>query len=330
MGARQLALQQRDFVVPRQRHEVDVAQAPRVVLLADAGRAGLRRRLPLEPRTNSCVACVAASNRALRVPAPDPDALRERVEVGDLLRHRSGAGDPQVARVAGEVESRLREQRRDRPQLADQFASRPRRTSGNAYVQSSTSAWCVGPFVRRRVALLRPDRLVERRIARPRLQHAQIEIEPVHLGPDERVVDVLLDRPCARRSPPAAPGIAGVRRACAASSRPCNPARRRAARVVRKRATRRRARAGRYNCRFRPGPRRYSIRIPAVRQTRNNVCNRVACGTPFSLSGRNAMQQRSLARSRDPSGCCLAAYRTPVAWPLQGQPRLATKGTQHA
>src|SRR4030095_15883759 len=47
---RALALEQRHLIVPRERHEVHVLEAPRVVLLADAGRTRLRGRLLLEPR----------------------------------------------------------------------------------------------------------------------------------------------------------------------------------------------------------------------------------------------------------------------------------------
>ena len=53
------------------------------------------------------------------------------------------------------------------------------------------------PFVRRDVAPVRPDRLVESRIARPRLQHAAIEFVAVHLGANEMPVHLLGNRPVA-------------------------------------------------------------------------------------------------------------------------------------
>ena len=131
MGARQLALQQRDLVVPRHRHELHVAQAPGVVLLADAGRTGLRRRLPLEPLHESGRRGAGAADRRLEAPRRTPARSCRGLEIRDLLRHRSGAGDPQIARVADQVHARLCEQRRDRAELAGE-ARFVRGDSGNA------------------------------------------------------------------------------------------------------------------------------------------------------------------------------------------------------
>ena len=55
-----------------------------------------------------------------------------------------------------------------------------------------------GTFVRRRVALFGPDRLIERRIPGPGPQDPNIEVKPVQLGLDDRVVDLLVDWPSAR------------------------------------------------------------------------------------------------------------------------------------
>ena len=84
MRARQLALEQHHFVVPRERHEVHVAQAPGVVLLADAGWTGLRRRLLLEPRDELAVACCAL-DRLLERRAVALGLLFEREQVGALV-----------------------------------------------------------------------------------------------------------------------------------------------------------------------------------------------------------------------------------------------------
>ena len=54
------------------------------------------------------------------------------------------------------------------------------------------------PLPRRLIALVEKDRDVERRVVRPRLQHAMIEVEPVHLRADDVVVDLLRNRPGAR------------------------------------------------------------------------------------------------------------------------------------
>ena len=54
------------------------------------------------------------------------------------------------------------------------------------------------PFARRLVALRGEDGDVERRVVRPRPEHAVIEVEAVHLGADDVPVDLLRDRPAAR------------------------------------------------------------------------------------------------------------------------------------
>ena len=74
------------------------------------------------------------------------------------------------------------------------------------------------PLVRGRVALVGPQRLVVRGIARPRAQHAQIEVEPVHQRADERVIDLLLDRPALRID--ALPAVTGTSSASPAARRP--------------------------------------------------------------------------------------------------------------
>ena len=57
-----------------------------------------------------------------------------------------------------------------------------------------------GAFARRLIAFVTVDRDVERRVVRPRLEHAVIEIEAVHLGTDDGGIDLLVDRPCVGRN----------------------------------------------------------------------------------------------------------------------------------
>ncbi len=51
------------------------------------------------------------------------------------------------------------------------------------------------PLVPRHIAAIGPDRIVESRVAGPRLQHAFIKIIAVHLGAHEVPVNLLRDRP---------------------------------------------------------------------------------------------------------------------------------------
>jgi len=53
----------------------------------------------------------------------------------------------------------------------------------------------VGPFARRLIALFGEHRHVERRVVCPGTQDAVIEIEPVHLGPNDVVVHLGVRRP---------------------------------------------------------------------------------------------------------------------------------------
>ena len=105
------------------------------------------------------------------------------------------AGDPQIARIAGQVALRLLHQRRDDAQLRQPGAAAPAALSGKSYCQNSISAWCVGPSWPGTSLRYSPDRVVKRRVARPGLQHAVVEIVAVHLGAHEMPVDLLRNRP---------------------------------------------------------------------------------------------------------------------------------------
>ena len=161
--------------------------------------------------------------------------LRERARSRPAA-HRARAGDPEIARVAGQVALRLAQQRRDAAQFCGQLRlvgsrerERVRPEFDHGVVRRS--------FVGRRVALSGPDRLVERGIAHPRLQDMDVEIEAVHLRANERVVDLLIDGPGVRldRFQPASARSLSARR-CAAFAivrQRCSPARLQAAAAAR-------------------------------------------------------------------------------------------------
>ena len=53
-------------------------------------------------------------------------------------------------------------------------------------------------FARRLVAFVGEHGDVEGRVVLPRLEHAMIELEPVHFGADDMIVDLRRDRPSGR------------------------------------------------------------------------------------------------------------------------------------
>ena len=157
--------------------------------------------------TKDSVALRASATAPRSSGAAGGDLLLEIGQVGDLPAHRSDAGRPEVARVAGQVLARLGEEGGDRSQLAREprFVLRRQRKGVRPELDQSVR---VRSLVRRRVALLRPDRGVEGGIAGPGLEDAQVEVEPVHLGAQEREVDARVGRSGARlerRQPVAKP-----------------------------------------------------------------------------------------------------------------------------
>ena len=108
---------------------------------------------------------------------------------------RPHAVDPQVAGGAVlEIDTGLLQQRRHR---ADQTGERllvgGRQRIGE--LEQIDDRHGAGALMRRDVAFLADDGGVEGRIAGPRPQHAQVEIETVHLGGDELAIDLLADAP---------------------------------------------------------------------------------------------------------------------------------------
>ena len=192
---RELALHERDLVLPRVRHELDVLQVPVVVLDTDArrlrscdapdGRATPRtRRSPpwrddvrLEivcTPVKRDASCVEAALWSLTPPSPrstDPCRCPTRF----AFACSSSAGRSRGRRAISGAPRRKR--KRVLPHL-----HRPPRAAPPAPADRSR----------------REHRDVERRIVRPGPQHAMIEVEPVHLGADDVVVDLLRNRPAAR------------------------------------------------------------------------------------------------------------------------------------
>src|SRR5262249_29146253 len=130
-------------------------------------------------------------------------AERERagLEVGErlaLFAEGPRAIDPQIARVAvPEVDLRLFEQRRHGSNHAEELLL-IRARQRVAEPPQIDDRFGGGTLVLRYVALLGPDARVERRVARPRLQHAQVEVHSVQLGPEQPVVDALSVGPALR------------------------------------------------------------------------------------------------------------------------------------
>jgi hypothetical protein len=117
-----------------------------------------------------------------------------RVEIGDLLLHGLDAAVPQIAGIAREVAAGLREQRRDGAQLRGEF-SLTLRVERKLVLPHFDGRVIRRPLMRGRVALRSPDRHVVRRVAHPRLQHAHVEVEAVHLGAHDLIVNLLRNGP---------------------------------------------------------------------------------------------------------------------------------------
>ncbi len=194
MRTRELAIEERHLFVPGHRNEEDVLQGPGVVLLADARRAGLRRRLAVEPADEVVRRRCRRLDRSLELGTRLRGGLCEGREVRDLRLHRAGACDPKVVRIAGEVEPRLLEERRnDRDRFRELLLVGVRERK--RIHPELHDVVMRRPLVRGRVALLGPDRLVIRRVALPGPQHAKIELHAVEIRAHEGVVDLLVNRP---------------------------------------------------------------------------------------------------------------------------------------
>jgi hypothetical protein len=114
-----------------------------------------------------------------------------------LLPLAADPGEPEVARVARQVGPRLHQQPRDRPQPLRErllLGLRQRQPQLPELERALDRAALVG----RRVALLGDRVGVEGRVARPGREHAQVEVEAVHLREHELAVDPLGRRECFR------------------------------------------------------------------------------------------------------------------------------------
>jgi hypothetical protein len=136
-------------------------------------------------------------DRAFQVGAGLRNTTIEVLEVLRLLPHRARACRPQVVRVTGEVAASLREERRYAAQLRSETAFRLY-VEGKRVRPELDGRVVRRSLVGRSITLLHVDGLVERGIASPRLEDANVEVEPVHLRKDESVVHLLRDRPLRR------------------------------------------------------------------------------------------------------------------------------------
>ena len=194
-GPVEFPLQQPLFVVPGQRHVMHVLQVPGVLVLADAGRPGLGRRLLLEPGHEFVGSGLGFGDRPGQ-PGAGAVArhLQDAVQVAALIPDVADAGNPQIPGVAGEIALCLPHERRNHLEVADHplfLGGRQREVVGPQLQHRVVRR----AFVRRHIALVGPDRLVVGRVANPWHQHAVIEIEAVHLGVHQVPVNLLCDGP---------------------------------------------------------------------------------------------------------------------------------------
>ena len=197
LGARELALHDRDQLRPRVRDELDVLQVPVVVLDADARRRGLRSLLRLEPRGQGVGRLHRLLDVGLEGGGRAHELRAEQPQIGALLLQPLRSVEPEVVPVAREVDLRLREQARNRADLGADLRRGLRRQ--RVLVRPELEgAGRVRPFARRLVALLPEHRDVEGGDVRPRLQDAVVEVEPGELRAHDLVVDLLRDGPRAR------------------------------------------------------------------------------------------------------------------------------------
>jgi hypothetical protein len=173
---------------------MDVLQVPVVVRDANAGRLRLLRQLGLEPAAEHVDGLPRAPHVRGQLGLLRRDRLLEGLELGALALLDLDPEEPQVARVFDEIGARLRQQRRDRlearPQLGEPLGAERQRV-----LPQLDRAGLVRALARGRVGLRREHDRVEARVARPGPQHALVEVEPVHLGAHDPVVDLLRDRP---------------------------------------------------------------------------------------------------------------------------------------
>ena len=193
----ELALHDRDFLGPRVRHELHVLQIPVVVRHADAGRADLRRGERVQPHRERVRRGLGALNVRLEVARRGRHSRGELGELGSLLADALGAIDPEVFARADEVAPRLREQPRDRTDAGVDTRRAPR-VQRERVAPELHGAERLRSLARRLVAPVAEHGDVERRIVRPRLEHAMVKVEPAHLGAHQLVIDLLGDRPSIR------------------------------------------------------------------------------------------------------------------------------------
>jgi hypothetical protein len=183
-------------------------------------------------------ACARASSRSSRLTASSQDigtrcTLRyDQVNsrgrfptvLSSTLAHRSDARQPSVAGVAGQVTSRLVEQRRNAAQLGRE-PGLPTRVQRKRVCPQFDHRVVGGFLVSGRVALRRVDGPIERRIARPRLRGCRNRDRSFRPSP---AGSRLAGGPARLwdRSPADAPAATRARDAAAKRAPPTNPHRR--------------------------------------------------------------------------------------------------------
>ena len=182
-----LLLDDHPALLPAVGREVNVAEPPVVVLLADAGDAGHGVLVLLDP------AAVGQDRLARRLRFRD----ELRVVLGEFFRDplvdaRLPRGGPdrdrcQIGSAFGQVGPGLLVDLRHRPQGRPVFLQL-------ALVERRLE-FEEGPEARHRRTGAALGHQVEGRVPGPGPGHTVVEVEPVHLGADEVVIDLVGDRP---------------------------------------------------------------------------------------------------------------------------------------
>ena len=207
MRAGQLSAGDGDFLVPGEWHEQDVFQEPGVVGLADAGGAGLLRRLDPQPADELLgrAGCRVDRGEQCSVTARCESELFQFDQRLVLFIERLDRTDPQILRIpAREVDARATEQWGNGAQFRGQVgrllrAQRLRRLLPGArpdgVFPEPDRTVNDRTFFRGRVALLGLDRRVVRRITRPGSEHGEVVEHSVHFGSHEMRIDLFGNAP---------------------------------------------------------------------------------------------------------------------------------------
>ena len=173
---------------------MDVLQVPVVVRRSDARRGGHPGVPRLEPPSEPIDGLFRLPGVGDQVRVDGGQPVDQAGQHDALLPLDVDAGKPEVARLLGQIAPGLIQQSRHGSQFdahrgPGQVAQRER------ILVEAQRARPLGPLARRNIGRRGMHHRVERRVARPRVHHPMVEIEAVHLGLDQPVVDLLGDRP---------------------------------------------------------------------------------------------------------------------------------------